>query len=357
MKKNFATQLFLWSHRWFGIVIGVYFVLFGLSGSYLVYEHFFESTLYSERYRSEGTAEQIDLPSIVRSAMQGLNTEKTPLRVILPESKSENATVVFNMAEDGPPKLKTAYVDASNGSFKGAFERTDSIGGVLFTFHHDMFLGAQKGRVWMGIAGVLCVILLLSGLWLWWPKSAWIRLLKWPKLRSLYKASLDLHKLFGFYTLVLMFAVTFSGLYISVPGWFQFGGEKSAPRGGGGGSPQVNIPAIDYAEIQTSLANQGLLQRPLAVMWNNREKAILVRLSEDKPVYVFDSAARSLTAKPKDVDEGFDMRRFQREIHEGDYWGKVGEILTFLSGLLPLFFYVTGFYVWWKKRKIVSLSH
>ncbi|RYZ85242.1 MAG: PepSY domain-containing protein [Proteobacteria bacterium] len=34
----------------------------------------------------------------------------------------------------------------------------------------------------------------------------------------------------------------------------------------------------------------------------------------------------------------------------GNFWGITGEVLVFVSGILPLFFYVTGFYVWWKKR-------
>jgi uncharacterized iron-regulated membrane protein len=43
---------------------------------------------------------------------------------------------------------------------------------------------------------------------------------------------------------------------------------------------------------------------------------------------------------------------FQNVVHYGVGFGLVWKILVFLSGLLPLFFAVTGFNIWWIKRRV-----
>ncbi|RZA24169.1 MAG: hypothetical protein EOP10_10675 [Proteobacteria bacterium] len=356
MQNSLPYRIFFWAHRWFGIVAGLYFVLFGITGSYLVYEATFDRWMYPDRFVSESAADAIDIPRYVATAQAGLQTDRPPLRVTLPESASENVSLIFNLADIGTaPRNVRVYIDPSTFAFKGAYELWESFGVIMRTFHHDLFLGAAVGRFWMGLSGVLFMVILLSGLWIWWPKLRFLKKsLKWPNLRSLYKGAIDLHKFFGIYSLLLMIAVTFSGLYISVPSWFQIGGKPSAPR-----PPDITseLPEIDFSAIQTQLASHGLLNRPLRVNYNARDQSVTVRLGEGQPGQTYDVVSKTLIAD-KPHEEGpkpFEMRRFQREVHGGDYWGRLGEILTFTSGLLPLFFWMTGCYVWWTKRRLKAV--
>tara|TARA_R100001377_G_scaffold76605_1_gene53580 strand:+ start:1124 stop:1270 length:147 start_codon:yes stop_codon:yes gene_type:complete len=38
-------------------------------------------------------------------------------------------------------------------------------------------------------------------------------------------------------------------------------------------------------------------------------------------------------------------------LHNGDALGLVGPKLVFISGFLPAILFVTGLYIWWRKRK------
>jgi uncharacterized iron-regulated membrane protein len=351
--RSYSYRIFFWTHRWFGIVAGLYFVLFGITGSYLVYENTFDKWMYPDRFVAESASKTIDLPLYVATAKAALQTERDPIRVMVPGSATENIRLVFNLAEPGEaPRNVSAYVDPSTLAFKGAYSRLESFGGLMGTFHHDLFLGASVGRFWMGISGLFLMALLLSGLWIWWPKMRFLkRSLTWPNFRGLYKALLDLHKLFGIYSLVLMIAVTFSGLYISVPGWFQFGAQQDAASSPRPSSATGEAPKIGFADLQARLLEQNLLERPLFVSYNARAKAVNVRIGQNESVFVFDPDLKALKPKPEEP-KTFEMRGLQRDIHAGHYWGPVGEMLTFLSGLLPLFFWITGLYVWWTKTRL-----
>jgi len=55
---------------------------------------------------------------------------------------------------------------------------------------------------------------------------------------------------------------------------------------------------------------------------------------------------------PRYYGNGGDGLNFQNVVHYGVGFGLVWKILVFVSGLLPLFFAVTGFNIWWIKRRV-----
>jgi len=350
----------LWLHRWLGIIVGVHFVLLGLSGSYLVYADEIDAILKKNLKVAVGQTQTPDLQRIAESAQKGLATDKEPLRITLASRQSGyNHEVMFNIPQ-GEQKRRfiTAYVDASNFEYRGADVFKETLTGFLFVFHHDLFSG-PLGRTAVGITGVLSMLILLGGLYLWWPgkNKSWKRALRYNSQKSFLGMNLELHKVAGFYSLILMAIVTFSGIYLAKPDWFF------ARKGERNGRPNEvmkagwNYPALQVS-LETLLVNDEVSQLRKDM---NSGRIIGFARNEDAGVrrWEWDAQNGSLLTTQYLQDRSFENKfgDLQRSWHVGDFWGAVGRFLVFLSGLLPLFFYVTGFYVWSKKKSLRQVKN
>lgn len=343
---NKFRYFFLWSHRWFGIIAGLYFVLLGLSGSYLVYRDEIDALLKPHLRRSLANVSNFDLRTIVILAQEGLATSKEPTSIWVPESNSRNIEVSFNMS--GPKtgrKFVTVFVDPAADQFKGAESFKETLSGFMFIFHHDLFMG-PLGRTIVGVAGVLMLFVLLGGMYLWWPRKKTLKAaLSWPNMKTPLQWNLGLHKLSGAYSLVLMIVVTFSGVFLARPDWFIHRERPEIP-------PEQSLTEnekVDFEKLQASMQGQDILKRPFRLRLDRKSGFVDVNAgSED--TYRFDARTTSFLEKNPKKPASAEMHSLQHDLHEGNYWSELGRILTFLPGILPLFFYVTGFYTWWKKR-------
>lgn len=330
-------------HRWFGLTIGLFFVLLGLSGSYLVYKDTFQEWIGADVRRAAGLTGPVDLARAAAAAQEGLGVPVPPTAVAWSDDPRRNLEFGFTgLPGMGRASVK-AFVDPVTNEYRGKESFRETFSGMVFFFHHDIFLGGT-GRVIMAVAGFAMLFILLGGLYLWWPrKQTWARVLKLAPLRNPVQANLELHRFLGFHTLLLMVMVTFSGVYISKPNWFQSVG----PRGGGGGArDEAPPPLVDFAKLGAFLEGQP---KPLSARIDARKSRLQLRLG-DAPARTFD--LQSFAEVEPEAPRPRDMRGVQRMLHAGNFWGRAGEILIFISGLLPLFFYVSGIYVWWKKAEI-----
>lgn len=356
MKKS-IKKFMLWSHRWLGITIGVHLVLLGLSGSYLVYTEEIDSLFKPHLKNASAAAQTVDLEKIIQATQQGLEVEGLPARMQIADPGSGyNHKVTYNIPKgDQRRRFITAYVDSATFEFKGSENFRETLGGFLFIFHHDLFSG-PTGRTLTALTGVLSLFLFLGGLYLWWPLKgkSWRRALKYNKQRSFLGTNLELHKFFGFYSLLLMCIVTFSGIYLARPDWFfaRNPGMGGGPRGAG--DPTQKAQLISLKDLQQNLAPL-LRENKIAQLRFDSQDAKLSALAADKdgPVSGWEWSLTSgalnkikMTSEKTFKDKFSDL---QRAWHVGGFWGELGRLLVFISGLLPLLFYFTGFYYWWKR--------
>lgn len=358
--KSFIRRCILWSHRWLGLVVGVHFVLLGLSGSYLVYAEEIEAWLKPTLRTVNGVPQVADIEKIIASARRGLNVDTLPQRIqIASEESGYNHRLTFNVPlGEQKRRFVTAYVNASDFSYRGSEVFKETLGGFLFVFHHDLFAG-PLGRLLVGLSGVLCLFILLGGLYLWWPRSgtSWLSVLRYKKQRSFLGFNLELHKFLGFYSLILMVIVTFSGIYLAKPDWF-FQRPKSDAGSMAAAESRREKPAGMYSltELQSSLASY-LEDDQIAQLRFDPASGKVLALARHKDLGVaswsWDLSSGKLLQTQLIEQRDFQKRfgDLQREWHVGNFWGELGRFLIFLSGLLPLVFYFTGTYFWWKRKQ------
>lgn len=342
-------KIFEWAHRWFGLIAGFYFVLLGLTGSYLVYDEAIDRFFKPELYHATASDASVDLATLVKVAQTELKVEKPPFMIRIPGKTSQTSRVVLDTAKPGEDRVMTAaFIDTSNMQVRGTEVSSRTFTGVMFSFHHDLFWGGT-GRTIMGVSGILMCLILLTGLYLWWPRNrSFLSALKTRKWRNALQMNLELHKVSGIWTFVLMIVVTATGTYISKPNWFMPQPQQSErPKEGGDRKPKD----FDWAAIQTSMeADYGKNLRPLFVRVRGNSATVMAWPGGNEVRRAF-NADGSVKPEEKRESSAATVRAVNHDLHVGHFWGWLGEFLIFVSGLLPLFFYVTGMIVWWKKSQ------
>lgn len=338
----------LWIHRWLGLTIGFYFVLLGLSGSYLVYREPLQAWFYSEVRSASGFSGPLNFTAAIHSAQNGLRlpSDKGPTRLWVSEDSERNLELGFSGLPGMEKGVLLAFVDPSDNLFKGTENFRETLGGKIFFFHHDFFLG-RTGRTIMAVAGFMMLALLLGGLYLWWPRrQTWKKALTFGPTKTPLQMQLQLHKVLGFYTLVLMLVVTFSGVYLSRPDWFQ----TMPPRKASSAEVLHSMSAVNFASLPAALEKIG--PKPWDVRIDYAKAVLKVTSGKGLPVEL-DAHTLSFISSPQaEVSKSVkSMRSLQHDLHSGDFWGSIGEFLIFVSGLLPAVFYFSGLYIWLKKKR------
>lgn len=334
-------------HHWLGLTLGFYFMLMGLSGAFLVYTWQFESWLNPSLRRSETSSDHIQLARVINAGVRGTGAETLPRSYFAPGNSSLNVAMTFRDVEKNQA-ASTAFVDPSTLEYRGSMDPEKSLSEFLFDFHHELFLG-ESGKILVAGLGIITVMLLSTGLYLIAsnPRIFW-RTLKFPRYRAPYQYVHNLHKFWGAYTILLMLIITVSGVYIAKPELFQAAKEKTneAPKASFKGA---GFDSLDLVEFARGMKAIGLKQRPLRLQFQANK--VLVRAidsNDQERVFHYYYALRVFE---ENAPEAFDMEVFQHDLHVGHYWGEIGGALTFLGGMSTFFFFASGVWMTFRKRR------
>jgi uncharacterized iron-regulated membrane protein len=87
---------------------------------------------------------------------------------------------------------------------------------------HDNLLAGGTGRVLNGVGGFVLMVLVLTGIVLWWPgKQRWRRSLIVPRPSRTRRFSWHLHSALGVWGFVLLFGWAATGIYFGFPEPFE----------------------------------------------------------------------------------------------------------------------------------------
>lgn len=129
----------------------------------------------------------------------------------------------------GKRRGETVYVDPYTGEIVGeGATSVDEFFGFLMRLHRWLCLPTEIGRPIVGVATLIYVVISLTGLLLWLPRTAaaWRRKSTWKTAlnvrvrRGGWPLVFDLHNALGFYTLVPALILALTGLCWSF-GWYR----------------------------------------------------------------------------------------------------------------------------------------
>jgi uncharacterized iron-regulated membrane protein len=223
--------------------------------------------------------------------------------------------------------------------------------------------------------------MLISGMVLWWPRNksaAKQRFsIKWDAAWR--RKNYDMHNVLGFYMLAvgLMFAIT--GLV-----WgFQWFSEGLYTVTGGQGSPAYVIPPSDTTTtpLNTSIAGkvdklwlklrrENPTQQGINLSFPKLRAESIFSYVNYRPgtyykvdYHYFDQHTLKeiknkgpYTGNYANAGVADKLRRMNYDLHVGAIWGLPGKILAFMASLICASLPITGFIIWWGRRKKAKKS-
>ncbi|MGE3840952.1 MAG: PepSY-associated TM helix domain-containing protein [Vicinamibacterales bacterium] len=349
----------LFLHRWLGIVVGLYFAVLGITGSILVFGREIDRALNPGLLSVAPQGQYRPLSEIVANFRRAYpDAPMSYVNYPLPPDG------VFNI-RSGPSSASQLYVyfNPYTGEIIGDRTRIGSLYGFLCYLHFYLLVG-QIGWTINGYGALLTLMLVLLGVWLWWPaKKAGAAVWKarfWVKTtagRS--KTLFDLHNAVGIYTLVFAVLFCVTTLVFAFPEPSRrvlYALTRSpadatfrlTPPSGAVSLPLDRLVAAADAAIEGRILRVSFPQRPSDPLmvrkewddWNRTRNHAMIAVDPytGRVLDVYDS--RQVTSL------GRVLAQWAVPLHFGLWGGMTTRVLYVLLGLAPAIGLFTGFWRW-----------
>lgn len=362
-------------HLWLSVPLGLIIAIICFTGALLVFEEQVTQLANRHLYYVENPGSQPLPVGTLVEKVESLPTKGASITGVTIYPQPDRSYQVNLSA----PKGAAVYIDPYTGEVLGQSQRTPFFRTVFML--HRWLLDSQPadgGIFWgkriTGISTLVFVVILLSGVVIWWPRSR--KGLKNGIQIALRKGKArfwhDLHAAGGIYVLLLVLVMALTGLTWSFD-WYKnafytlFGVEttapakSSAPKGQAAPGPQPGTtaeaatPATPFAcwqQVYDQLAaeNPDRLKIEItdgtASVSNNRYGNIR---GTDR--YTFDPQSGQITGASlyKDTGNSGKIRGWIYSVHTGAWGGNLTRILWFLAALLGATLPLTGYYLWIKR--------
>lgn len=359
-------KIIAWLHLWLGLISGIIVIILGITGSILVFEQ--EITDFTTPwFHAENPQANAQLPPsvIYKAAAEALPQKQ--INGVWYHGVNKTAHVSTNSDS-------TVFVNPYTAEVVAIGEDHHQFFHFIEDGHFYLWLPQKIGSVVVGWGTLVFVVILLSGIVLWWPKR-WNKSninksfkIKW---RAKFKrVNYDLHNVLGFYSLIIAFLLGFTGLTMSFV-WFNnsiywlSSGAKSRPayiKPLSDTIPNMALAPLQQVDKAWEMAVHkiGEFNKDQIIVSFPKKASDPISLCVDMYNgtwrYVF-LDQYTLTQLPssqlKMKDEPFAdwLMRSNYGLHVGAIMGLPTKILFFFVSLICASLPITGFYIWWGKRK------
>lgn len=380
--EDFMKKIFRQIHLWLSVPFGLIITLICFSGAMLVFENeVMELARYELYYVKK--VETVPLP---------VDRLLEEVELTLPDSVFVIGISVFSDPERAwqvnlsKPRRASMYVDQYTGEIKGKYERP-AFFVTMFRLHRWLLdsMKADGGVFWgkmiVGVSTLLFVVVLISGIVIWWPRTrkALKNSLRISVGRGFRRFWYDLHVAGGMYALFFLLAMALTGLTWSF-GWYragfykvfgvevQQGGTHSGVtlRGGrGSDQPGKNVSHsssyVCWQQVyeQLALNNPGYKQITLSDgVANVSFNTFGNQRASDRYKFNPHSGEIDEVVLYKDAEKAGKIRGWIYSVHVGSWGGMLTRLLTFIAALIGATLPLTGYYLWikriWRKKSRVN---
>jgi uncharacterized iron-regulated membrane protein len=369
-------------HLWLGLLSGSVIVVVALTGCILVFEQEIKSVAWSFRNIEIPANGKILPPSVLKrhaeSVMQGKKANGA-----LYNRAGRAAEIGFYNAD--PEYYYVVYVNPHSGKVLKVWNEDEDFFHFILHGHYYLWLPEEIGKPFVASATLIFVVMLLSGLVLWWPKNknaAKQRFsIKWTA--SWRRKNYDLHNVFGFYMFSIGLILATTGL---VWGFAWFSQSLYVVTGGKGNAEFVIPPSDTLAISRISEPMQAVdLAWSKLMKGNPKHESVNISFPDSRSAsifsyvnfrqgtyydvgyYYFDQhslkelkAEGPYTGMYAETSFANKLRRMNYDIHVGAILGLPGKLLAFFASLICASLPITGVVIWWgrrKKKKSVKKSY
>ena len=349
-------------HRWSGLLVAIPFAVISITGACLAFEPQFLRLMHSELYELPRpyAAGEVSIRSVSEKVERQLPVGMTlgALQIGRPDE-----AWIYEISSMRKAEL---FVDPSSGKVLGMIDHDQGAFYQLRKLHRWLgdTLNRESdapcvGRIVVGVFTAWSILVILSGFYLWFPRSrkSWALRFRWPGWFSAgYAPEYQRHTLIGIWCGVPIIALALTGLTWSFPayrdGFFALWGADYSQR------------KIKSAEADTTdcwyLWDQAwpLIRQVNPSLKKVQFEETVVEVTSLRPFpgitvtdrYLLSSASGGLNFFPREAERARNVRSGIVLVHEGLWMGLFSQCLTFLWALSGAYLSGSGVRLWKFRR-------
>ena len=403
-QRRTARYWLLQLHLWVGLILMLPLMMMGITGAVLVYAHDIEH-LFGQGEPAARTAGAWRSPGELIEAAKAATSDpdRIPIAVRWPIEVGEPAAVRLSrpgmanergqfrggrqqgaQQQDGQGQAQAQGRVPVRSPFAGSLQilvdpvsldllgtQQAMTGWVRFfhDLHGHVFISGGLGREIVGWLGVAMLVLGCSGLYLWWPKPGqWKAAFTVRRTAKGIRFNRELHGAVGIWSLVLFMVVNFTGVYLAFPQQISAavntvwpGRDMRAAQFQARVEPMRGATPIGVDEA-LALARERVPDARFlnAFLPTRPDQALRIGMirqghGEGAPAItvIIDPWRKTVVDvfDPRTLSTGESIIAWQRALHYGQGLGGGYKFLVFVSGVIIPIFAVTGFLMWWLKRR------
>ncbi len=259
------------------------------------------------------------------------------------------------------------FLNPYSGEVLEIRQAANSVANVTRTLHGQLFMG-EAGSLVVELTACWTIFLLLSGLFLWWPRHSGLAGVLWPRLQlrgaPLWK---DLHRVTGFWLTGLVLFLLISGLpwttvwggaFKSLRTWHNAPVQQEWQTSRTASAPSWRAKPVSAANLSPAVLQQALQQQlpapaQLSVAGDKQWK--LSSLTQNRPQRVdlwLDNATAEILQRQDFADKSLLDRIIGVAIaaHEGQLFGLWNQLLGLFTALGLCLLVISGALLWWRRR-------
>lgn len=375
-------------HLWFGLSIGLIIFIVSITGTLFVFKDEVENFTRKDviYHHEQNIAQKQVLPiRVLEKSVDAQLQEKYKIHwVNVPIDKKmsyqfywyEHNTEAWNYFDEFPI-YKVAYVNPYTGKVLRTYDEKNGFFSIVKSIHWSFLLKQDWGKYVVGIPVIIFVIVLISGIILWWPKNKAARKqrfsFKWKNIKNWKRKNYDLHNILGFYASIFALIFSITGLFyaffvVQAMIYFVFSGGNTvypdfshittkAPIEQRSETTLDKVINTVQAKYPNSFGFAIDLGHPHMDDHEHPNFSVFVKhLSysyHKNSSLIFDENSGELLHTYNHEDKNFGEKTVAAnyDIHVGSILGLPTKIIAFIVSLICASLPVTGFLVWWGRRK------
>lgn len=215
---HYYQRIWRW-HFYAGLFVAPFLILLSLTGIIYLFKPQLDNLMYPELMKVTPTPQTLSADELLTRAMAAM--PDASLRKYLPPA-SPDASAQLIVMQQG--QELTLFMDPASGDLLGTMDNKWNLQAVARALHADLLLGTTGDRL-IELAAGWGLVLLISGLYLWWPrKGPGMGGILWPRMHQ--RGRLwwrDLHAVVGFWGAGFLLLLLLSGMT-----WTGFWGDQFA---------------------------------------------------------------------------------------------------------------------------------
>lgn len=376
-KINLNRKLFA-IHSWLGFVLGIFFLLISISGAISVFRFELNSLIYGHKmdFKVEENRKKISYDTIFSIAKKDFPA--MPYYVCGFDKVYKKKPAFFSGVKHVEPQLFTTSMQYSVNNLnpytgehilEANSNGKNNVIDWIMGFHYSFAFG-EGGELFVALLDLALLASLITGI-VFYRKHI-IKVLTFKekiKFSNWRLASSGLHRVVGVWALLFNLLIFISGLYIQKKFFVEKWWDKYTPTANHANHSKMKIqyplPNVSLDSLRAIAVKKIPSMKFDIISINTGEGGGITAIgSAQESIFFaygnfalvnFDSAGKytGIVYTPWEklsASEKFDNINLSA-FHTGWAFGTVGRIIWCVMGFTPAFLSLTGFMLWWRKRK------